>query len=140
MEQAWMKPLSAHDLEVLEALGFGGRQGFGERPALLAIDCNYDFCGADDVAILEAIRRWRNACGEHAWAAVRAMRPLMDACRAAGLPVFYSTNTRRADGFDSGSWRWKSEKRSGEPGAAASRASREPTTSWTRLRRSRGTW
>lgn len=107
VDPSWMKPLSALDAEVLEALGYGARQGFGRRPALLIIDCNYDFCGTSALPILEAIEAWRNACGEHAWAAIKVIRRLIDASHAKGLPVFYSTNSRRADGFDSGSWLWK---------------------------------
>jgi hypothetical protein len=33
VDPSWMKPLSWCDPEVLEALGYGARQGFGQRPA-----------------------------------------------------------------------------------------------------------
>jgi len=122
IEQSWMQPLSDRDRKVLEALGHGARQGFGRRPALLVIDCNYDFCGAGPAPILEAISRWRNACGEHAWAAIKVIRRLLDASHTKGLPVFYSTNTRRADGFDAGSWRWKHAHERGQQGPRIARA------------------
>jgi len=121
-EQSWMQPLSDRDRKVLEALGHAARQGFGRRPALLVIDCNYDFCGAGPAPILEAISRWRNACGEHAWAAIKVIRRLLDASHTKGLPVFYSTNTRRADGFDAGSWRWKHAHERGQQGPRIARA------------------
>jgi maleamate amidohydrolase len=105
----WMKYLSPRDLQALELLGYGARQGFGKRPALLIIDTNYEFCGPEkDAPLLEVIKRWPTACGEEAWKAVKVMRRLIDAGKAKGLPVFYSTNTRRPDGFDAGSWKWKS--------------------------------
>jgi nicotinamidase-related amidase len=105
---AWMQYLSDRDRKALALLGFGSRQGYGQRPALLIIDTNYEFCGPRSEPLLEVIPTWPTACGDEAWAAVRVMRRLIDGCKAKGLPVFYSTNTRRADGFDAGSWRWKS--------------------------------
>ena len=59
--------------------GFGGRQGFGRRPALLVIDMCVGFtspesplhCKLDD--------------------AVAAIRALLDTARAKGLPVVYTT-------------------------------------------------
>jgi maleamate amidohydrolase len=104
----WMKHLTERDLKALELLGYGARQGYGKRPALLIIDTNYEFCGQRSEPLLEVIRTWPTACGEEAWKAVSVMRGLIDACKVRGLPVFYSTNTRRPDGFDAGSWKWKS--------------------------------
>jgi maleamate amidohydrolase len=103
-----MQHLTPRDLEALELLGYGARQGWGKRPALLIIDTNYEFCGHASEPLLEVIRKWPTACGEEAWSAVKVMRKLIDACKARRLPVFYSTNTRRPDGFDAGSWKWKS--------------------------------
>jgi len=110
IEPIWMKYLTARDREVLEASGYGARMGFGQRPALLIVDVNYNFTGDHPQPILESIRRWRNSCGEEAWVAIRVIRRLIDACHGRGVPVFYSTNTRRPDGFDAGSWRWKNAR------------------------------
>jgi maleamate amidohydrolase len=107
----WIEHLTERDRQALDMLGYGARQGYGKRPALLLIDTNYEFCGHDDAPLLEVIEHWPTACGEEAWRAVSVMRKLIDACKARGLPVFYSTNTRRADGFDAGSWNWKSANR-----------------------------
>ncbi len=103
-----MRFLNQRDLDVLRALGFGARMGFGERPALLIIDTNYEFCGERPLPILESIKHWRGSCGEEGWAAVAVMKRLIDAAHGKGLPVFYSTNARRSDRWDAGSWRWKS--------------------------------
>jgi maleamate amidohydrolase len=104
----WMQHLTERDLKALELLGYGARQGWGKRPALLIIDTNYEFCGPRSEPLLDVIKTWSTACGEEAWRAVAVMRKLIDGCREKGLPVFYSTNTRRPDGFDAGSWKWKS--------------------------------
>jgi nicotinamidase-related amidase len=106
----WTPFLTPRDTEVLRASGYGARMGFGERPALMIVDVSYNFVGEQPAPILESIKRWRNSCGEEGWEAIKVIRRLADACRAKGLPVFYSTNTRRPDGFDAGSWRWKNSR------------------------------
>jgi len=103
----WEQFLTEQDRAVLAKGKFGTRMGFGERPALMIVDVSYNFVGEEPAPILESIKRWRNSCGEEGWAAFKVIRRLAEACRAKGLPVFYSTNTRRPDGFDAGSWRWK---------------------------------
>lgn len=108
MAQHWERFLNQRDRDVLQALGYGARMGFGKRPALLIIDTNYEFCGERPLPILESIKLWRGSCGEEAWAAVTAMKRLIDTAHGKGLPVFYSTNARRSDRWDAGSWRWKS--------------------------------
>jgi maleamate amidohydrolase len=76
--------------EYYAARGFGTRVGFGARPALLVIDMTRAFCdpsykvGADLTPTIEAIA------------------PLLEASRAAGVPVFYTTIAYREDGGDGG--------------------------------------
>ena len=41
-------------------------------------------------------------------AALEHIKSLIEAARAKGLPVIYTTGERRADNWDAGSWRWKS--------------------------------
>lgn len=87
------------------ASGYGARQGFGERPALLVVDVSYGFCGDRPQPILESVRRWHNSCGEEAWVAIAAISRLLAAARAKRVPVIYSTApTPRGDGFGRGRW------------------------------------
>jgi len=109
-EPVWARFLTPRDREILRESGYGARMGFGKRPALMIVDVSYNFVGGEPAPILESIKRWRNSCGEEGWAAVHQIRRLIDACHVQGLPVFYSTNTRRPDGFDAGSWRWKNAR------------------------------
>ena len=46
------------------------------------------------------------------------IKALIDAARAKGLPVIYTTGERRPDNWDAGSWRWKSTR--GEEAGGAS--------------------
>lgn len=112
-EPSWNEFLTERDRQVFAASGYGARQGFGKRPALLIIDVNYNFCGDRSEPILQSIKRWRNSCGEDAWEAIGAIRRLLAAARAKDLPVIYTTGIRRPDGWDAGSWAWKNS-RSGE--------------------------
>ena len=109
-EPIWNKFLSERDKAVFAAGGFGARAGFGKRPALLVIDVNWAFCGERPEPILDSIKRWRTSCGEDAWVALPYIKRLIEAARAKGLPVIYTTGERRADNWDSGSWSWKSSR------------------------------
>src|SRR6516225_729856 len=118
-EPIWNKFLTERDRAVFAAGGFGARAGFGKRPALLVIDVNWAFCGERPEPILESIKRWRTSCGDEAWVALEYIKSLIDAARAKGLPVIYTTGERRPDNWDAGSWRWKStrgDEAGGSPG------------------------
>ncbi len=109
-EPIWNKFLTERDKAVFATSGYGARQGFGKRPALLVIDVNYAFCGDKPEPILESIKKWRNSCGEDAWVALKYIRTLIDKARDKGLPVIYTTGVRRGDLWDSGSWAWKNNR------------------------------
>jgi maleamate amidohydrolase len=109
-EPIWNRFLTERDKAVFAAAGYGARQGFGKRPALLVIDVNWAFCGDKSEPILESIKKWRNSCGEDAWTALPFIRSLIDACRRKGIPVIYTTGARRDDNWDAGSWSWKNDR------------------------------
>jgi maleamate amidohydrolase len=116
-EPIWNEFLTERDKAVFATSGYGARQGFGKRPALLVIDVNYAFCGDRPEPILESIKKWRNSCGEDAWAALPSIRALIDKARGKGLPVIYTTGTRRGDLWDSGSWAWKNNRSAEDVGS-----------------------
>jgi len=109
-EPIWNRFLTERDKQVFAAAGYGARAGFGQRPALLVIDVNYNFCGDRREPILESIKRWRNSCGAEAWDGVARIRELIDAAHAQGVPVIYTTGVRRPDNWDSGGWSWKNRR------------------------------
>jgi len=109
-EPIWNQFLTERDKAVFATSGYGARQGFGKRPALLIVDVNWAFCGDRPEPILESIKKWRNSCGEDAWTALPYIRALIDKCRAKGVPVIYTTGVRRDDNWDAGSWSWKNDR------------------------------
>ena len=109
-EPIWNKFLTERDKAVFGTSGYGARQGFGKRPALLIIDVNYAFCDERPMPILESIKRWRNSCGEDAWVAMPYLKQLIEKAHGKGIPVIYTTGVRRDDNWDSGSWSWKNNR------------------------------
>ena len=109
-ERIWDKFLTERDKKVFETSGYGAKAGGGKKPALLIIDVNYAFCGEGPEPILDSIKKWRTSCGEDAWEALPHIRKLIDKCHAKGIPVIYTTGTIREDGWDKGSWAWKSSR------------------------------
>jgi nicotinamidase-related amidase len=112
-ERIWDKFLTERDKAVFEASGYGAQGGFGERPALLVVDVNYNFTGDRPEPILDSIRRWPNSCGEDGWATIPTVQRLLGAARKNGLPVIYTTGEVRPDRWDRGSWGWKNIRTSG---------------------------
>jgi nicotinamidase-related amidase len=110
MARVWDQFLTERDKQVFAAAGFGAHAGFGEKPALLIIDVNYNFCGDKREPILESIKRWKHSCGEDAWDAFPTLRSLIDTCHDKGVPVIYTTGGGREDGWDAGSWAWKNSR------------------------------
>jgi maleamate amidohydrolase len=111
-EPVWTRFLTERDRAVYAAAGYGAMAGFGLRPVLLVIDVSWGFCGDRPEPILEAIRRWPNACGAEAWDAIAVIERLTTSFRAKSLPVIYTTGQNRADGWDLGSWAWKNTRTS----------------------------
>lgn len=109
-ERIWDRFLTERDKEVFRTSGYGERAGFGERPVIIVIDVNYNFTGDRPEPILDSIGRWPNSCGEDAWESLPHIKKLLDAARAKGLPVIYTTGTMREDGWDRGSWGWKNHR------------------------------
>ena len=107
----WDDVLTETDRTVFAEAGWGRRAGYGERPAVMVIDVNYNFCGDRAEPILDSIRRWRYSCGPAAWErGIPAIRRILEAARRKRLPIIYTTNPRRADGFDLGVWSLKSTR------------------------------
>lgn len=110
MSRPWDDLLRAADREVYEAAGYGRESSPGERPALLVVDVNYNFCGDRREPILESIKRFHNSCGEQAWDAIPHIVTLLDAARSAAVPVFFTTQEMRVDSLRVGAWGRKNRR------------------------------
>lgn len=108
MANIWDDVLTERDKQVFQSAGWGRPGGFGNRPVILVIDVNYNFVGDKPEPILESVKRWRYSCGEEGWAGVFAIKELLEAARPKKIPVIYTTQGKRPDGFDNGAWNRKS--------------------------------
>lgn len=109
-EPIWNKYLSERDRTVFGKAGYGNKQGFASRPALVVVDVNYAFCDERAVPILESIKRWHYSCGEDAWIAMPYIKSMIEKARDKGIPVIYTTAKFRDDKWDAGSWSWKNNR------------------------------
>ena len=87
----WDDTLTPRDKDVFALSGYGKRAGFGQRPAVLVIDVNYNFVGDKPEPILESVKRFRNSCGAEGWEGVRHIAELLKEARKKHLPTFYTT-------------------------------------------------
>lgn len=107
MTRIWDKYLPQNDREIMELAGYSRPIGFGARPALMIVDVNYNFTGDKPEPIKQSIARWPNSCGEAAWRALPQINRLLQAGHRRGIPVFFTTDDFRPDGWNRGSWLWK---------------------------------
>jgi nicotinamidase-related amidase len=69
----------------------------GPAPALLAIDLYELAYQGGPKPVAELHRTYASSCGENAHAAIEPTKRLFAAARAAGLPIFYTTQDTRPD-------------------------------------------
>lgn len=84
----WDEILTDADRAVMARGKWAQRAGVGKRPALILIDCQYYMCGIRGAP--DNAEKYPLACGEVAFAATDQMKRLLDAARAAGIPVIYT--------------------------------------------------
>jgi maleamate amidohydrolase len=74
------------------------------------VDVNYNFVGDVPEPILDSIKKYRNSCGEEGWQGVAQIRRLLEAARAARVPVLYSTAPSRQTALTAGRWHGKNSR------------------------------
>jgi nicotinamidase-related amidase len=90
----WDDVIPREERELYERGGWGGRVGFGRRPALLVIDMYTAFV---DPAYPFASPGARECA--------RAIRPILDEARARGVPVFHTRGVRKTLPVQRGRWK-----------------------------------
>jgi nicotinamidase-related amidase len=107
----WDDVLTPRDKEVFALSGYGKRAGFGQRPAILVIDVNYNFVGDKEEPIFESVKRFRNSCGAEGWEGVRRIADLLAEARRKHLPTFYTTgHDDRTNAVAFGRWQAKNSR------------------------------
>ncbi len=106
----WDEIITERDKEVFGLSGYGKRGGFGQRPAVLVIDMNYNFVGDRPEPILDSVKRFRNSCGEEGWEGVYHTRDLLAEARNKRLPIFYTTGHEGRTAAAFGRWHGKNRR------------------------------
>ena len=84
--------------DVLDIYTHYSRKTFvGPQAALLAIDLYELAYQGGPKPVAELHKTYPSSCGEHAYAAIEPTKRLFAAARAAGLPIFYTTQDTRPD-------------------------------------------
>lgn len=96
-EPIWHSFLTERDRAVLARARFGQRIGFGERPAIVVIDCQRYMVGERDGS-----GDWPSSCGEVGWRAVDETQRLLETARGVGIPIFFTLFALARDGSDIG--------------------------------------
>jgi nicotinamidase-related amidase len=87
--RVWDKFLTEQDKEHNRRVGKKELFGFGEKPAILAIDLYYSVVGLVREPILESIKTWPGSCGEAGWESVDKTVELLAAARENNIPIIY---------------------------------------------------
>ncbi len=95
----WNDILTDTDREVIRRAGYGRPRGLGQRPVLVLIDPQYNYCGADR-PIIEQLREWPSGVGESAWQAVAGIRRVLAAARQTRVPVIFTRQVQKTMEFD----------------------------------------
>lgn len=107
----WEEIFTETDREVVRKAGFGRRQPFGHRPALLIIDVKRSFLGSVRQNVLQAVEEYATSCGESGWEALVSIQRLLAACRQAEMPVVFTTGDAVTRQFCGGSTKADADKR-----------------------------
>jgi nicotinamidase-related amidase len=91
----WKDVVSADVLDIYTH--YIRRTFVGPAPALLAIDLYELAYQGGPKPVAELHRTYASSCGENAYAAIEPTRRLFEAARAAGIPVFYTTQDSQPD-------------------------------------------
>lgn len=94
----WEEFLTEADRAVLARGRFAQRMGFGAKPAIVVIDAQRYMVGERGIRN----ERYPSSCGEIGWAAVDRIAAILDAGRAAGVPVFLTRFALDESGNDIG--------------------------------------
>ena len=95
----WDDILTDTDREVIRRAGYGRPRGLGNRPVLMLIDPQYNYCGAD-LPILDQLNEWPSGVGESAWRATTGIRRVPRfAARQAQTPVISTRQVQKTSGI-----------------------------------------
>ena len=89
MSHPWEADLSLTEKEVIERSGYGKRKAYGDKPALIIIDAQYNFFGSRE-PIKDQLDRYPTGVGIEAWSKVESSGRILQSARESRIPVFFT--------------------------------------------------
>lgn len=93
----WDRLIPEDEREVYRRAGYGKTIGYGQRPALLVVDMEYNFTGEKPEPILDSIAKYPNSSGYAAWESIPYIQRILDAARAVGVPIAFTHGTDKPE-------------------------------------------
>lgn len=91
----WEGVITPEEVEIYRRAGFLRHVEFGERPALLVIDAQYNFSGDRPEPVLDSAARYRFSCGDRAWRSMPYIERLVAMARSKGMPIVYTRDVEQ---------------------------------------------
>ena len=99
-EREVLVPQDLQELYRKAGWGLGRRRGFGDRPAVIAVDLQYAQVGDKPEPVLDSIVKYPMSAGAEGWAALQRVKELIDITRRCKAPLIFTAIKR--DPFDVG--------------------------------------
>ena len=102
MTREWeaLVPEDLRELYRKAGFGLGRRRGFGERPAVIAVDLQYAQVGDKPEPVFDSIVKYPMSAGAEGWAALARVKELIDITRQCKAPLIFTAI--KSDSFDVG--------------------------------------
>jgi nicotinamidase-related amidase len=109
MAREWVNILPQDLIDLYRQAGFGSgkKRGFGQRPAVLAVDLQYAQVGDKPEPVLESVKKYPQSAGAEGWEALERIKELIETARRCTVPVIFTQIKR--DPFDAKAKRWPSK-------------------------------
>lgn len=88
--RSWEMMIPEQDRMIFEKGGFGGKQVFGTKPAILVVDVVESFTGKEPKDVLDAIEEYNTSCGNNAWKAIPYIKQIIELGRSLDIEVIYT--------------------------------------------------
>lgn len=101
MTRPWEDMLTEVDRMVIQKGGYGKKRGLGKKPALVIIDIQHNYVGAN-LPIADQLETWPSGGGSKAWEAIEKIKKMKKLSDQLNIPTIYTRNVQKKTiNFDS---------------------------------------
>ncbi|MDQ0184496.1 isochorismatase family protein [Cytobacillus kochii] len=101
MTRPWEDMLTEVDRMVIQKGGYGKKRGLGKKPALVIIDIQHNYVGAN-LPIADQLETWPSGGGAKAWEAIEKIKKMKKLTDQLNIPTIYTRNVQKKTiNFDS---------------------------------------